>query len=1080
MGGGFIIAALKPSILLRTKFLVPRPRADFLPRPRLLDWLDSNSDKRLTLLSAPAGYGKTTLLADFIHASSLPFGWFTLDAQDSDPTVFLTYLIESLRSMKRAPETLTRAIGQTAQSLLDSAEATVSPQRVLTVLINELAEQTISPWLLVLEDYHYVASPVVHQLVDFLLENAPEGLRVIISTRVDPPLALARLRARGQLAELRSSSLRFRDDEVTKWMQADAPELSDENLNLLNEKTEGWAAALQIIRSSLNTGETQDFNALLSGLSGSQQFVFDYLAEEVFKRLPEDLQEFLLRTSILQQMDSAACNAVADVNDAQSILEELEKQNLFLSSLDSQKRWYRYHYLFREFLLSRVQRVEAESVIGLERSAGAHYESQGELEVALNHYLNAREYESSARVVSIFAADYVERGRVEALHRYLSALPARIMKANPELSLQHGNAHWRLGQTGAAIAAYEDARASFSSQNNSNGVCRALTRLAEVNRAQGNYRQAEALSNEALSFADLDHAARAEALMALAKSVGFLTGMDKGRELAEHAVNEARLAGDAVSALARANFLQSLGQICWWHGDPQATVRYCQEALQIAPDEFSPIGAQAHISLATPYLYWHELDKALRDAERGLQIAQTLHLKELLPSAYTALGNILTRMGETARAEACLRQGMEIGQQLGSASFEQLMATGFLAYNLCGQGRVEEARQLAEGALWSHTGNPDTYEAYVCRSVLADVALENGQREKAEALFTELIEAGERRQFRLPLAMVYFGLAYIHLETKRNESGLKYARETLRLIEASRTFQLFLDQGARSLIVAQALIRAGEKSPFLERVLENLPEKPAATISIQDHVIQVQCFGNFRVSVNGQEVSQERWVSAKARDLLAYFVTMRGEKIPADKAFDAIWGEKERTSRTAFHTALSRLRNALKSGEDNPRLILVEVGEYWLDSARFRIDVDEFNSALAQARAATNSATRAEWHERAVSLYHGEYLQNLYYEWVFPERRRLTQSYLGALQELAAYCLTIQNPQQAVTYIEKAIPLDPLDEDLYCLGMRAYAESHRRANVSRLFSDLSLLLQKEMNTRPLPETAALYQSLMSK
>lgn len=1069
---------MKPSILLRTKFLAPRPRLDLLPRPRLVDWLESNADKRLTLLSAPAGYGKTTLLADFINASSLPFAWYTLDAQDSDPTVFLTYLIESLRSMKRAPESLTRAIGQTAQSLLNSAEANIPPQRVLTVLVNELADAIETPWLIVLEDYHYVASPVVHQLVDFLLENAPNDLRLIISTRVDPPLALARLRARGQLAELRASSLRFREDEVAHWMQSNLPEISSESLNLLSEKTEGWVAALQIVRSSLSGRDARDVDAMLAGLSGSQQFVFDYLADEVFKRLPEDMQEFLLRTSILQQMDASACNAVASVQNAQFILEELEKQNLFVSSLDSQRRWYRYHYLFREFLLSRLQRLETESVRSLERSAGKHYESQGELEAALSHDLNAQDFESAARVVSVFAADYVERGRVEVLHRYLSALPAEVMKANPELLLQHGNAHWRLGQAGAAIAAFEDARSSFAAQNNASGVCRALTRLAEVNRAQGNYRQAETLSTEALSFADEDHAARAEALMALAKSVGFLTGMDKGRQLAEEAVEEARLAEDKISALARANFLQSLGQICWWHGDPQATVRYCQEALQIAPEEFSPIGAQAYISLVTPFLYWRELDKSLGYAERGLQIAQTLHLKELLPSAYTALGNVLTRLGETARAEASLRQGMEIGQQLGLASYEQLMATGYLAYNLCGQGRVEEARQLAEGALWSYTGNPDTYEAYVCRSVLADVALENRQLDKAERLYAELVEVGERRQFRIPLAMVYFGLAYIHLETKRPESGLDYARKALRLIEASRTFQLFLDQGIRSQVVSEALIRAGEKSPFLERVLENLPEK--STQVLQDrYSIQVQCFGNFRVLLNGREVSQERWVSAKARDLLAYFVTMRGEKMPADKVFDAIWGEKERTSRTAFHTALSRLRNALKAGDDSPRLILVEVGEYWLDSARFSIDVDEFNLSIAKARSATNDEAAAEWYERAVHLYQGEYLQNLYYEWVFPERRRLAQAYLNALQELAVYHLSTQTPRKAIEYIEKAIPLDLLNEDLYCLSMRAYAGLGDRSGVARAYAELQKVLQRELNAKPMAETVKLYDELMS-
>jgi two-component SAPR family response regulator len=279
--------------------------------------------------------------------------------------------------------------------------------------------------------------------------------------------------------------------------------------------------------------------------------------------------------------------------------------------------------------------------------------------------------------------------------------------------------------------------------------------------------------------------------------------------------------------------------------------------------------------------------------------------------------------------------------------------------------------------------------------------------------------------------------------------------------------------------VTEALIRAGERSAFLERVLENLPEKQNVQVAVQNsYSIQVQCFGSFRVVLNGEEVSQERWVSAKARDLLAYFVTLRGEKIPADKVFDAIWGDKERTSRTAFHTALSRLRNALKAGDDSPRLILVEVGEYWLDSARFTIDVDEFDSALAKARVAANAKVRAEWYECAVSLYRGEYLQNLYYEWVFPERRRLTQSYLGALEELASYHLANQTPKQTVGYIEKAIPLDQLNENLYCLGMRAYTALNDRSNLSRLFSDLKAILKRELNTVPMSVTIALYEKLI--
>ncbi len=864
--------------------------------------------------------------------------------------------------------------------------------------------------------------------------------------------------------------------------QTTPPGIPSENLDLLNEKTEGWVAALQIMRPSLSGRDAQSANEMISGLSGSLQFVFEYLAEEVFRRLPDDTQEFLLRTSILSQMDAAACNAVTGMKESQVILQRLEKQNLFLTSLDPNQRWYRYHYLFRDFLTSRLQREGTEYAKDLERVAGVHYEGQGELEAAYTHYLAAQDHASAARVILVFAADFVERGRVEILHRYLNALPVEVMRANPELLLQHGNAHWRLGQAGLAIASFEDAHSAFSAVGNSGGVCRALTRLAEVNRAQGHYRQAQHLAAEALSFAsENDHAARAEALMALAKSTGFLSGMDQGRSLAEQAVEESRKASDKLSSLARANYLQSLGQICWWHGDPQATVRYCQEALQLAPEGLSPITAQAYVSMTTPYLYWRELDKALQYAERGLEIAQTLHLKELLPSAYTALGNVLTRLGETARAETCLRQAMDIGQQLGLASYEQMMATGFLAYNLCGQGRVDEARQLTEGVLWSYTGNPDSYEAYVCRSVLADVALESNQFDKAESLYTELVEVGERRQFRIPLAMVYFGLGYIHLEIGRRDSGLEFARKALHLIEVAKVFQLFLDQGDRSRVVSQALIDGGEQSPFLERVLENLPaERSAARVSaVDEHTISVACLGAFHVSVGGNEISQERWVSAKARDLLAYFVTFRGERIPAERVFDAIWGEKG-SSRTAFHTALTRLRNALRTGENAHRYIYVETGEYWLDATRFRIDIDEFDAALAKARSATNRATAIHWYQHAVEFYRGEYLQNLYYEWVFPERRRLTQAYLGALQELSAHFASSPDPKPALHYLEKAMQVDNLNEELYRYAMHAYTTMGDRAGLTRVFQELKQVLSTELELEPSPATISLYQSLLDK
>jgi two-component SAPR family response regulator len=574
--------------------------------------------------------------------------------------------------------------------------------------------------------------------------------------------------------------------------------------------------------------------------------------------------------------------------------------------------------------------------------------------------------------------------------------------------------------------------------------------------------------------------ARAEALIALAKSTGFLTGMDRGRALAEQAVEESRLAGEKLSPLAKANFLQSLGQICWWSGDPHAAVEHAQEALRLAPDELSPMAAQAHILLVSPYLYWREFRAALHYAEQGLGIAQTLHLNELLPAAYTALGNVLTRVGELARAETALKQSLELADQLGTASYEQIMATGYLALNLCSQGRVEEAWQLAEGALWVYRGHPDAYEVYVCRSVLADTALEKGMLERAEGLYMELVEVGERRQFRIPLALVYLGLAYIHLVTGRKESGIELACRAVHMIEHTHALQLFIDQGERSRLVCSTLLEAGERSPFVEKVLENLPlQNRQLKLSITDSsAITVYCLGNFKVLAGGKELTQEHWVSTKARDLLAYFVTFRGEHIPADQAFEAIWSEKLGRGLTAFHTALTRLRNALRMQEPAPRFVLVEAGEYHLDGARFNIDVDEFDAALANARAASNDEIAARWLEQAVGLYQGEYLQNLYYDWLFPERRRLTQDYLGALRQLADYHFTHERYTRSLDLLHRALRIDNLLEELHCQVMRVYAALGDRAGLMRQYQELNDVLASEMSIEPLATSKKLYDRLL--
>lgn len=1071
------------NVLLHTKFMVPRLGGEIVPRPQLADKLLANLDKRLICLSAPPGYGKTTLLASFAQQSRLPFLWYQLDVADGDPATFLAYLIEGLRHFNSKPWDAETAPGEAARSLLANLDssAVVPPQRVLTVLINELSERMTGPWLLILEDYHVITNPVIHDLVGHLLEYGPPQLCVIVSTRSDPPLNLARLRARGLMAEMRTPDLRFSLDEIGTWIALRAPDISRQSIELLGEKTEGWAAGLRLVLSSIDGENTRDIEQFVVDLQGTHRYIYEFLVEEVFQRQPPEAQQFLLVSSILTHMTASACDTLIGSPVSRQMLADLEDNNLFVSCLDENKAFYRYHYLFREFLLAKLRREQPERVAQLEKIAGAYFEGQAEFEVALTHYIRAESFDAAALMIERFAVDYLEHGRAEVLHRYLSMLPEETLHAHALLLLYFGDVLRQLGQAGAAVARYEDALQKFQSVDDSHGACRALISLAEIARSQGDYRHADTLAESALSLAPQHaHDLRAYALMALAKTRGFLSGMDQGRALAEQAVQEARQSGDRMSRHSRASLLRSLGQICWWHGDPYATVKYCQEALQTGTDELSPLAAEAFLTLATPHLYWRDLDRALAYCEKGMEIVQQLQLNELLPRAYMALGSVLARIGDLTRAEDCLQEAMRLSEKFGAETYERVMAAGYLAYDLCQQGRRDEALQQAEAVLWAHAGNPDTYELFVCRSVLADLALDLGDLPRAEKMFMDLMEIGQRRKFRIPLSMVYFGLAYIRLCEHNDAEGSDFARRSLELIEPTGALQLYLDQGERARLVCDALRSSGIGSSFVVRVLDNLPKSAGArTVTVAEpHLVELRGFGPLRVSVGGSNITQEQWVSTKARDLLAYFMTFRHERIPIERVVNAIWPEADTASRTAFHTGLHRLRHALRLTENSSaKFVLVEASEYWLDTTRFDIDIDRFDGLITHAHTAPDRE-KLDIYKEALDLYHGEYLDNLYYDWILPERRRLNEVYFTALRSAAELYERSGSYAQALALVRRGLEIDFLMEDFQCLSMKYLARIGDRTALVRQFQTLKSVLHDELAVEPLPSTLSLYQLLL--
>ena len=338
--------------LLETKLYLPRPRHGLVPRPRLQDRLHRGLSSRLMLVSAPAGFGKTTLLVDWMAAVSsssltarpVTSAWLSLDADDNDPARFWTYLIAALR-------TAVPGIGANALGLLQESQPPPA-QVVLTTLLNDLGGADVDV-VLVLDDYHVIDSPDVLAGMEFLLEHVPPGLHLVIASRADPALPLPRLRARGDLVEIRATDLRFTPDEAASYLNdAMGLQLTPDDVTALEERTEGWIAALQL--AALSMAGRDDVTSFIAGFTGDDRYVVDYLVEEVLQRQPDDVQAFLLQTSVLDRMNGSLCDALTGQDGGRALLEALDRDNLFLVPLDDRRQWYRYHHLFADVLHARL------------------------------------------------------------------------------------------------------------------------------------------------------------------------------------------------------------------------------------------------------------------------------------------------------------------------------------------------------------------------------------------------------------------------------------------------------------------------------------------------------------------------------------------------------------------------------------------------------------------------------------------------------------------------------------------------------------------------------------------------------
>ena len=644
-----------PSPLLKTKLHIPPARPNLVARPRLIERLNDGLTRPLTLVSAPPGFGKTTLITAWLEPQPLPAAWLSIDERDNDLARFLMYLVAAL-------ETIQADVGRQALNRLHSRR-TPSLESVMTLLSNDIAaiQHDI---VLVLDDYHLIELQTIHEAMAFLVDRLPPSIHLVIATRADPPLPLARLRARDQLVELRAPDLRFTPDEAAAFLnQHMGLNLTPDQIAALDARAEGWIAGLQL--AALSMQGRQDIASFVSAFTGSHHFVLDYLAEEVLQRQSREIQDFLLQTSILDQMNASLADAVTGRNDSIQVLAQLEKGNLFIVPLDEARQWYRYHHLFDDLLQSRLQQSQPAQILELHRRASAWYEQNGFVNEAIDHALAARDFERAAHLIEQAAPTLLVRSQDRTLRVWLSALPDDLIQARQSIGVWYATAFVGAGDFELAevrLSQVDDAQLD------------PLTRgVATIIRA-----------TVGLFRSDLPHAIESARKALAAASATVVDPTDPQAELSN--ITTLFLAMLLAEAEIAAGKLRN-AVASYQH---QTEI---QTSLVLAGFG-SLFTGYAHVRLADLLCEWNELDTAEQHAAQGLAISRAERNEEFESYALIALAQIKQAQGDAASASELGKQAMALARKRNIPTEIRFIAPRHVKI-LIQQDRLDDAAQVA-------------------------------------------------------------------------------------------------------------------------------------------------------------------------------------------------------------------------------------------------------------------------------------------------------------------------------------------------------------------------------------------------
>jgi len=848
------------SDLLQTKLFIPPLRLNLVPRPHLVDQLNQRLKlgSKLTLLSAPAGFGKTTLVTNWLHDADLQIAWLSLDEGDNDPARFLSYIVAALNKTNIG-------INKSVQSMLASPQRP-SNEMVMGALINDIsAKGTQSELVLVLDDYHLIEDQSIHKTLSYLIEHQPPQLHLVLISREDPPLHLSLLRGRGEMTELRLADLRFTAQETSTLLnEVMGLSLNPTQIATLEARTEGWVSGLQL--AALSMQGRSDVDAFVSSFAGSNRYILDYLIEEVFQQQPAEIQEFLLHTSILEQLTAPLCDALFSFEDqpspninSQKILEKLERANLFIIPLDESRQWFRYHHLFADLLRHRL-RLKNTNLADLHSKAGDWLTENGSLRESIEHYIRASDWEKAVKLILEESDVLLRRGENATLVRWVSHLPEKVMQANPKLCL---NCAWALalnGQEDEAETLLQIVEASAESHPALYGNL--LTAQIHIARARHDHLRTIELSQQALSMIP---ETEDEVRSVLNLNLG-LALLQNGQTLeAQNALEKARhrakLSKNHHVALLASGFL----------GTIQATLGKLQSAADLFHQTIEsgasyPASALAYIELGMLQYEWNQLDEANQSLQQAILLAQQSGNIEILGNAYRSWAQLKQALGEDAEALIALENAINIAGETPPSLTRGRNAAAYVKVYLA-QAKLEEAIRCEKDMV------PAAASSFYLLLHLAParISLTQGDKGKAADQLETQYEKADQAGWRYGQIEVRLLQA---LAAPTTEAALAFLGDALLMAQSEGFTRIFIDKGEELVPLLHLAASRGLVSDYARSLLTvfgatTMPERSRKRTAAAEQNELIEPLSERELSVlrllsegmTNQEIAGEMFVS---------------------------------------------------------------------------------------------------------------------------------------------------------------------------------------------------------------------------